>query len=396
MASGSVRFLVGLGLAQTISWGSLFYSFPQIATAMSADLGWPRDQIYGAATVGLLLSALAAYPVGRLIDRGYGRLVMTAGSVVAGLCFVGWSQVQSMAWFYVWAGLVGSMQAATLYDPAFAVIVQQLGSHPARRGITTLTLFGGFASTVFVPLVQGLLVAGDWRSTLLVLGLLNGGVAAGLQATAIRARPTTTVPATPLPAGLIRWAVRQPVFWLLAIATTAHAATFAAFTFHLYPLLLERGLTTEQVVMVIACIGPAQVAGRLVLWLIAPKASVPVLGSALVGLFPVLFVGLAVGPSQFGMFALVALSFGAANGVMTIVKGLMVPAMLSPEAYGGLNGLLAAPATLARAAAPLAAALLWSRAGNYDPVLLALIDSSSLIALSFWLAAVQRTKPTIA
>ncbi len=247
---------------------------------------------------------------------------------------------------------------------------------------------------MFVPLVQWLLVQGDWRRRLVVLALLNA-VAAVLQAAVIRARPATSSQAAPIPVGMMGWALRKPVFWLLAmangrsetIATTAHTATFAAFTFHIYPLLLERGLTPEQVVTFIACVGSAQVAGRLILWLVAPKASVPVLGSALVGLFPLLFVGLTVGPSQFGVFVGVTLSFGAASGVMMIVKGLMVPTMLSPVAYGSLNGLLAAPATLARAAAPLIAALIWTGSGSYDLVLVALSGSSSLIAFSFWLAA---------
>jgi hypothetical protein len=41
-----------------------------IAEAMGRDLGWSKPDLYGAATIGLLLSGLAAYPVGSAIDRG--------------------------------------------------------------------------------------------------------------------------------------------------------------------------------------------------------------------------------------------------------------------------------------------------------------------------------------
>lgn len=43
---------------------------------------------------------------------------------------------------------------------------------------------------------------------------------------------------------------------------------------------------------------------------------------------------------------------GMANGVMTIVRGLAVPEMLTREAYGALNGVLALPGTVAKALAP--------------------------------------------
>jgi hypothetical protein len=63
----------------------------------------------------------------------------------------------------------------TLYEPAFAIVARRYGSE-ARRGITSLTLWGGFASTVFVPLVHLLLNAVDWRSTLVALGVINIGL----------------------------------------------------------------------------------------------------------------------------------------------------------------------------------------------------------------------------
>ena len=66
-------FIAGLGVGQICSWGSLYYSFPLIAEAMRTDLNWSKPDLYGAATVGLLASGLAVYPLGSAIDRGRGR-----------------------------------------------------------------------------------------------------------------------------------------------------------------------------------------------------------------------------------------------------------------------------------------------------------------------------------
>ena len=65
---------------------------------------------------------------------------------------------------------IGLAQAMTLYEPAFAVVARRYGTD-VRRGIIALTLLGGFASTVFVPVIQFLLNQVDWRNTLVVLGI---------------------------------------------------------------------------------------------------------------------------------------------------------------------------------------------------------------------------------
>src|SRR5690606_15230074 len=105
---------------------------------------WSSTQLYGAATAGMLLSALVAVPVGTAIDRGYGRWVMTVGALLAGLLLLGWSGVSDLLWFYLFVAGVGATQAATLYEPAFAVIARRAGPLHARSGITALTLWAGF------------------------------------------------------------------------------------------------------------------------------------------------------------------------------------------------------------------------------------------------------------
>jgi hypothetical protein len=70
------RFIAALGAGQIRSWGSLYYSFPLIAESMRTGLSKP--DFYGAATIKLLLSGLAAYPLGSAIDRGRGDVIRDA------------------------------------------------------------------------------------------------------------------------------------------------------------------------------------------------------------------------------------------------------------------------------------------------------------------------------
>ena len=389
--SGRSRFITGLGIGQVCSWGSLYYAFPLIAEAMGREMGWTKPQLYGAATLGLVLAGLAAYPVGAAIDRGHGRLVMSAGAACAGLLLLAWSQVEGLAAFYVCIAGIGILQAATLYEPAFAVVARRSGTRGARAGITALTLWGGFASTVFIPLTQALLDQMGWRGTLMVLGAVNLLVCASLYAGVID--PAADHPdqreakSATAGGGVVRHVMRQPAFWALALAFTAYAATFSAFTFHFYPLLVERGFDTATVVAAMAIIGPAQVAGRIAIWVFAPKASVRLIGCAVVLAFPLALLFLEAGPPTFVLVAAVAALYGGANGIMTIVRGLAVPEMVTREAYGAVNGVLAAPATVSRALAPVGAAALWAWSGSYDAVLLAAIAGALVLVAGFWAAA---------
>ena len=157
--------IAGLGVSQIVSWGTLVYSFPLLAEPTMREFGLAKADVYLLASMALVVAALTAYPVGVLIDRGHGRTVMGMGSVLAGLGFLAWSQVQAVWQLYPVFLLLGLVQAMTLYDAAFAVVAR-LSGPDARRAITALTLWGGFASTVLVPVTQLLLDAFGWRGTL--------------------------------------------------------------------------------------------------------------------------------------------------------------------------------------------------------------------------------------
>lgn len=386
--------VTALGIGQICSWGSLYYSFPLIAEAMNADLGWSKPSLYGAATLGLVATAVSAYPVGIAIDRGYGRWLMGAASFLAGCFLLLWSQANSIVLFYIAVTAIGALQAALLYEPAFAVIARRTGAAHARPAITALTLWGGFASTVFIPLVQWLLNQWGWREALLVLAAINAFVCASTYLLFIRPERDVVEDSNVSQQTrqeqnkqAVRDALHQPVFWALLAALTTYAAVFSAFTFHMYPLLLERGLNTTSVVQAIALIGPAQVAGRIILSIFARRIPIRLVGTVITLIFPLIFGALMLMQPGFWTIAVICIAYGAINGIFTIVRGMVVPEMLTRRAYGAINGLITVPVSAAKAAAPLGAAVLWSVGNSYNSVLGAIVIGSCVLATSFVLAA---------
>lgn len=394
-------FIGGLGIGQIISWGTLYYSFPLIAEPMGREFGHAKASIYGALTFGLMVASLAAYPVGVAIDRGRGRAVLVLGAAAGGLLLAAWSLIDSLWALYAVMGGIGLVQAMTLYEPAFAVVARRFGSD-ARRGITALTLWGGFASTVFVPVLQVLMDRLGWRNALLALGLFNLAVLVALHLVVTRGEPAAPAAAAPKPAeakvprrsgaGPVAWAVRQPAFWGLMVAFTLYNAAFSAMTFHIYPLLLERGLDAAAVVGTIAMIGPAQVAGRVAVWLFGRDRPIRTIGIVAAATLPVSLILLAALPASAATLIAFAVIYGAANGVMTIVRGLAVPEMLTREAYGAINGLLTGPSAAAKALAPVGAAALWAATGTYDLVLWVAIAGTAVVVAGFGFAAANAVR----
>ena len=239
MTSTSRGLVPGLAITETVSWGILYYAFPVLLPAMERDLGWSRTTLIGAYTVAVIVSGLAALPVGRLLDHRPARPLMTAGSVLATVAVLGWAAATTVGGFYLAWIAIGAAMALVLYEPAQVVLVKQFGAH-ATRAITTLTLVAGFASTIFQPLTAILATHLDWRTALIVLAVALAAVTIPIHLLVLPSRHTNPGP-RPVTATDRRRAGPDPAVTLLTIAFTLAMATMAAGIVHLIPYLVDHG-----------------------------------------------------------------------------------------------------------------------------------------------------------
>ncbi|QGZ58172.1 MFS transporter [Paraburkholderia acidiphila] len=387
-----------LAVAQLVSWGTIYYAFSLFVVPMEAVMGWSRTATNAALSAGLLVSGFAAYPVGTLIDRGYGRRVMMGGTLLASTMLVVWAQARNLpTLFAVWCGL-GVAIAATLYDPVFAVVTRDFPRSYARK-ITLITLVAGFASTVFIPLTQGLIGAFGWRGALLALALVNLVVCLPVHGFAIHrgerdADIARKESVRALSRASARNALRSPAFWALAVCFTAYYSTFVALTFHLIPLMHERAVAGTTIIVTMAAIGPAQVLARVAWFGVGRHAAPGRVAVAVTAAFPcsiAILMGAGSSPAWLLLFAIV---YGGANGMMTILRGTIVQALLGTEGYGAVSGLLSMPANIAKGIAPIAGAAIWAIRGSYVPVEWTVLIVS-LIATAACVVAVQIATPRI-
>jgi predicted MFS family arabinose efflux permease len=256
-----------------------------------------------------------------------------------------------------------------------------------REGITALTLVGGFASTLSFPAVAWLLPWLGWRGTLLAMAatLLFGVLP--LHAWALRGGGGEAAPSRdPLRAdSTLGDALRGRTFWLLALAFTLYAFSSAALWAHVMPALASKGLSPGEALAVVVWIGPAQVAGRLLFASIGRRWTLRALGLVVLASAPLAFAVFALARSV-PMLWLFAALFGAANGLITIVRGGLVPEVFGRANVGRIGGAMSAIGLLARAAAPVAAALLLLALGSYRELVLLLAALGAVAVLSFWAA----------
>lgn len=375
-----------LSVGQILSWAALYYAFSSFVLPMQRELHWDKATMMGALTLGLGVWGATTFAVGTAIDRGHGRAVMSTGSLLAAAGFVGWSCI-SQPWmlYAVWA-VLGAAMAMTLYEPAFNVLTKRYPSH-YREGITALTLVGGFASTLAFPAMAALIGWLGWRDALLVVAAVLGLGVAPLHLWVLRgpARVVTAHADDPQDDATLREAMRAPAFWLLALSFAFYSFATAALWAHVMPVFASKGLDELQATAVLVWVGPAQVLGRLVYAWAGRGMSLRVLGMAVLLGMPASLVLLALSRQTLPLL-LFALLFGLANGLVTIVRGALVPEYFGRSHIGRIGGAMSAVGLLARAAAPLISAWMLLFMTGYTQVLLALSALGFAAVAAFALA----------
>ncbi len=382
--------VAALAVGQLVCWAALYYAFSSFVLPMQRAFAWSKPQMMGAFTLGLAMWGAATYAIGGAIDRGHGRQVMTWGAALAGVGFLMWSMVASLPLLYLSWALMGTAMAMTLYEPAFNVLTKRF---PDRytQGITSLTLVGGFASTLSFPAVAWLIAWLDWRGALQAIGAVLLLLVAPLHAWALRGTPMQARPSSSTRAGraaddaTLHEALREPSFWLLTATFTMYSFAAAALWAHVMPAFAAKGFSEVQALAVVVWVGPAQVLGRLLYLGFAHWLSARSLGLVVLGGLPVSLAIFALA-QQTAALLLFALLFGFANGLVTIVRGSLVPEYFGRRHVGRISGAMSGIALLSRAAAPLLTAWLLLALPGYPEMLLVLAGLGVAALVAFALA----------
>ena len=389
---------IALAITETVSWGIIFYAFTVFITPMEIELGWGRTEMTGAFSLFMVISGLMAYPVGSWIDRHGGRWLMTLGSVCASLLILAWSQVTDLGTFYlIWAGL-GVCAAATLYEPAFAVVTTWFVRRRSAA-LTVITFAAGLASTIFVPLSDVLLHAHGWRNAIMILGIVLAVTTILPHALILRRRPAdmgllpdgetpiADAPPVVLSGTTVHQALHSRAFWVLTIAFGLSALAAQAIRIHIIPFLMETGVDSSTAALASGAIGLMQVAGRLVFAPLDSRFSGRVMVAWVLGLQALSMLLLALGGSPVILLMFIVV-FGTSYGAKTLARASVIGKEFGASHYGRISSLMSVFLTLGWTIGPVGAGYLYDLRGSYDLMVWVII---ALSAASVAVMALIRT-----
>lgn len=327
----------------------LFYGFAVVASDVTADTGWSEGLVSGAFALGLLIAGYGAPPVARALARHDPRVVLTTGSLVGIVGMLGFAAAVHPVMLYAAWAVIGVAMAATLYDPAMAVLVA-LDPGRRHRTIAAVTVAGGLASTVFAPLASWLVDRLGWREALAVLAIGGGGLTVLLHAIVLPPAHVhdAAVQVVHEPAPPVDRRQHQ-----LRRAVVFEQAAMIATTTYLIGMLVDRQVALGTASAALGVMGLGKVAGRLLL--LGPVGrrsltSLAAVASAVQAAGLALPLGITTGATLFPAMLLV----GAASGATTVLRPLIVVELVGAGPFAATNANIQRATTLTRAASPLA------------------------------------------
>jgi MFS family permease len=379
--------VAGLGLAQLMAWGALYYAIAIIGDSMRAELRVSESQLFGAFTWAMAISGVLAPWAGRTLDRHGGRAVLVSSALVGALGFAVLARAQGFAGLLVGWSLNGLAMALGLYDTCFAAL-GQVEPQRYRRAVTGVTLIAGFASTVSWPASHYLLRSLGWRGlcdayagALGLCALIYLTVLPGVRG-AVRSERGPLGELGPLPDRSMQRRAR-----LLAWTFAGAALIGASMSAHLLNVLKTLELPAEQAVWAASSIGIMQVLGRFLELAFGSRHDPVQLGLVtFAGLFASMLLLLAVAMVPW-LVVLFAILYGIANGLLTIAKATLPVQMFGLRNVGAVLGNFSAPSLVTRALAPLCFALTTGALGMRSA--LACLSAVGLATLAAYVATTR-------
>ncbi|MFC1944256.1 MFS transporter [Chloroflexota bacterium] len=359
--------------------GAFYYGFSVFFKEIKEAFGWTALVVSLAPSLRSLESGIAAPIMGALTDRLGARKLIFAGVLVTGLGFILLSRINSLATFY------GAFMVLTIgFSASSPAVMMTTVAHWFRRRVGLamgIMMSGVGASGLVLLMVHWLIESYQWRTTLVVLGVMMLAIGLPLSLV-VRHRPE---PYGYLPDGEIkpplpedsprppdegegygaRQALGSRTFWLLSLVLAIQAMVLSAVALHIvYYLDEDVGLGAGTAVTVAAFMPLLSILGRLGFgWMGDSFDKRNVLAIA----FILQVVGLLIFcyAQSLGYLALFLIAFAPAYGGAIVLRPAIQREYFGTRAFGAIQGWMMAALTVGGIAGPALAGWIYDSRGSY-------------------------------
>lgn len=387
--------IVAVGALMTcVALGAMF-SLAIFLDPVSRDMGWSRAGISVAMTINFLVMGAGAFAWGALSDRYGTRVVVSIGAVLLGLALVLTSRVQSLLLFQLTYGILVGLAASTFFAPMIALTT---GWFDKQRSLAVSLVSAGMgvAPMTISPLARWLITTYDWRTAMLVIGIL-AWVLLIPAAMLVRQPPVASAAgpqASAAPDGSIATvaeALRSRQFIVLGVVFFLCCAAHSGPIFHMVSYAMACGIAPMAAVTIYSVEGLAGLGGRLVFGVAGDRY-----GAKRVLIIGLLIQALAIGAYPFvrelGEFYFMAVIFGTAYGGVMPLYAVLARDYFNQSIMGTVFGAATMLSSLGMSAGPVVGGWIFDTYGGYSWLFFAslgLAVGAMAIAFSFPRTATQ-------
>ena len=363
---------------QFLQAGLLHQAFGAYFALLTAEFGWSKTALSGAAALQPMEAAVLGPALGWIIDRFGPQGMIRIGVVTFGTGFMLLSQIESLAGFYG-AFLVIALGASLCgFFPINVAIIHWFERFRARA-LSALSL-GLAIGGVFVPVVAWAMQTWGWRAAAFGSGVT--AILVGLPLARLFRRrpedvgetidglpPVVAQPGEPEAPGqrgfTAREALRTSAFWLLSLGHAFSLLVVYAVSVHAITHMKEGlGYTLGQASLVITLMTASQVGGVLTGWWIGDKYEKRLIaaGCMLMHASGLLMLTYATGT---GMLVAFALLHGGAWGLRGPFMQAIRADYFGRRSIGMILGLSALIIVIGQIGGPILAGIFADITGNY-------------------------------
>jgi len=339
-----------LGLVTIAAYGTWWYAFGVLLDPIRIDTGWSESALAASFAAGSITIGLGAIGGGRLIDRLGARWVLLLGAFGGGIGLLTAASATNIAVFFIAAMLgMGFFGALGFYHVTMTAAVQLHPESPARA-IAHLTIWGAFASAIYLPATAWLVERLEWRSTVRIL-TVSAVVSFVLAATLLPERATQTVTSPASLRSIIAATLQPGAPRRLSTVVAMFGIGMSTVLVYQVPAMTAAGLALTTASTMAAVRGFCQLGGRLPI-----AALVRVLGvdRALLVACAALGVGgaLLAFAGSIPTATLFAIVTGFGIGAYSPLQGIKAEQLYDRETLGATLGFYGTVGMLAGAAGP--------------------------------------------
>jgi MFS family permease len=350
--SGAIMTCVAIG-----AMFSLAIFLQPIATSTN----WSRAGISSGMTLNFIVMGVSGFGWGALSDRIGARPVVLAGALLLGLALTLASRATSLLAFQLTYGVLVGLAASAFFAPMMAATTAWF-VRQRSLAVSLVSAGMGVAPMTISPLARWLITAFDWRTAMLMIGVMVWVVLIPA-ALLVKRAPSSPNLSNDAPAGTLS-ALRTRQFAALGLTFFACCAAHSGPIFHMVSYAILCGVQPMAAVSIYSVEGLSGLGGRVLFGVLADRMGVkPVLIAGL--LVQAAIISLYLFARRLETFYMLALVFGAAYGGVMPLYAVLAREYFGTRILGTVLGAATMLSSLGMALGPVIGGLIFDASGQY-------------------------------